>query len=135
MAAIAEFKQQDWVKQLAQDSIAQQATKHMDPYVAFPFQDDFLVGTIHGANDKAVTPNTNKVVEIQDNEDKVSILTIKTAGDMQSEVVVGSWVASGSNPVSGLTANSTPPGAASGGSEDPTSAGPASRANGGPTGE
>jgi hypothetical protein len=89
MAAIADFEQQDWVKQLVQDSVAQQATKkHMDPNVAFPFQDDFSVGTIHSANNKAVTHNTNKVVEIQDNEDKVSILRTKTAGDTQSEVVV-----------------------------------------------
>ncbi len=136
MAAIREFEQQDWVKQLAQDSVAQQATKkYMGPNIVFPFQDDFLVGTIHGANDKAVTPNTNKVVKIQDNEDKVSILTTKTAGNMQLEVVVGSRVASGSNPVSGPTANSTPPRAASGGSEDPTSAGLASRADVGPTGK
>ncbi len=101
--------------------------------MVLPFQDDSLVGTLHGANDKAVTPNMNEVVEIQDNEDEVSILTTKTAGNMQSEVIVGSRVASGSNPVSGPTANSTPPGAASGGSEDPTSAGPAGRANGGLT--
>ncbi len=136
MAAIAEFKQQDWVKQLAQDRIAQQATKkHMDPNVAFPFQDDFLVGTIHSANNKAVTPNTNKVLEIQDNKDKVSILTTKTAGNTQLEDVVGSRVSLGSNPVRSPTTNSNPPGAASGESEDPTSAGPASRADGGLTGK
>ncbi len=111
MAAIADFEQQDWVKQLVQDSVAQQATKkHMDPNVAFPFQDDFSVGTIHSANNKAVTHNTNKVVEIQDNEDKVSILRTKTAGDTQSEVVVWSRVASSSNHISGPTANSTNPG-------------------------
>jgi hypothetical protein len=136
MAAIAEFKQQDWAKQLAQEPAVQQPTKqHVDPNVAFPFQDNFSVGTIHGANAKVVTSNTNKVVEIQDNEDNVSVLTTKTASETQSEVVVESWVASCCNPNSGPTANSTPPGAASGGWEDPTSAGPADRAKGRPIGK
>jgi hypothetical protein len=135
MAAIAEFKKQDWVQQLAQDSITPStARKHVDPNVAFPFQDDFSVGMIHGANAKAVTPNVKKVVEIQDDEDNVSVLRTKTAEENQYKVVVGSRVASGSNPVSGPTANSTPPGAASGGSEDLPSAGPEDRANGGPAG-
>jgi hypothetical protein len=136
MAAIVEFEQQDWVKQLAQEPTIQQPTKkHVDSNVAFPFQDNFSVGTIHGANAKVVTPNTNKVVEIQDDGDNVSILTAKTASEMQSKVVVGSRVASGCNPVSGPTANSTPPGATSGGSKDPTSAGLAGRAKGGPIGK
>ncbi len=65
MAAIAEFEQQDWVQQCAQGSITQSTTKqHMDPNVAFPFQDNFSMVTIHGANAKAVTPIMNKVVEI-----------------------------------------------------------------------
>jgi hypothetical protein len=72
------------------------------------------VGTIHGANAKTVTPNANDVVEIQDNGDNVSILMTKIARDTQSKVVVGSRVASGSNPFSSPTANSTQPGAASG---------------------
>jgi hypothetical protein len=103
MAAIAEFEKQDWVQQLVQDDITlSTARKHVDPNanVAFPFQDDFYVSTIHGANAKAVTPNVNKVVEIQDNEDNVSFLTTKTLGENQYEVIVGSRVASGSNPVS-----------------------------------
>ncbi len=51
MSAIAEFKHQDWVKLLLQDGNTQQPTKvHIDPNVAFPFQDDFSVGTIQGAN-------------------------------------------------------------------------------------
>ncbi len=50
MSAIAEFKQQDWVMLLLQDSNAQQPTKaQVNPNVAFPIQDDFSVGTIHGA--------------------------------------------------------------------------------------
>jgi hypothetical protein len=72
------------------------------------------MGTIHGANTKAVTPNINKVVEIQDNKDNVSVLMTKTVGDTQSKVVVGSRVASGSNPVSVPTTKSTPLGAAAG---------------------
>jgi hypothetical protein len=132
MATIGEFEQQDWVQQLAQGSITQSTTRqHVNPNMAFPFQDDFSVGTIHGANAKAATPNVNEVVEIQDNDDNVSVLTTKTARDTQSKVIVGSWVASGSNPVSSPTADSTHPGAARRGSEDPTSAGLAGRANGG----
>jgi hypothetical protein len=132
MAAIAKFKQQDWVKQLAQEPAIQQPVKqHVDPNVAFSFQDDFSVGTIHGANAKAVTPNTNKVVKIQNNKNDDSVLMTKTASETQSEVIVVSRVASGCNPKSGPTADSTPPGAASGGSEDPTSAGQAGRAKGG----
>ncbi len=103
--------------------------------MAFPFQDDFSVSTIHGANAKAATPNVNEVVEIQDDNDNVSILTTKTVGDTQFKVLVGSQVASGSNPVSGPTADSTHPGVSRRGSEDPNSAGPAGRANGGPAGE
>jgi hypothetical protein len=90
---------------------------------------------IHGANAKAVTPNVNKVVEIQDNEDNVSILTTRTVGENQYKVVVGSQLASSSNPVSSLTANFTPPGAASGGSEDLPSAAPDGRANRGLAGK
>ena len=73
----------------------------------FPFQDDFSVGTIHGANAKPSTPNTAmaataiEVVEIQDNNDNVNVLPSKTMSKPQSEVAVGSWVASSSNPVSG----------------------------------
>jgi hypothetical protein len=48
MAAIVDFEQQDWVKQLTQDGNPQNTTKnHVDPNVAFPFQDKFSVGTIH----------------------------------------------------------------------------------------
>jgi hypothetical protein len=55
ISAIAEFKQQDWVKLLSQDSDAPQPTKaHVNPNMAFPFQDDFSVGTIHGSNQKTL---------------------------------------------------------------------------------
>jgi hypothetical protein len=136
MSAIAAFKQQDWVKLLAQNNHPQQMMKkHVNPNVTFPFQDDFLVGSIHKGNAKAATPSTKEVVEIKDNEDDISILTTKTTSGAQLEVVVGSRVASGSNPVSGPTANSTQPGTTSVGLEDPASNGPASRAVGGPIGK
>jgi hypothetical protein len=62
MSAIAEFKQQDWVKLLAHNNHPQQMTKkHVNPNVAFPFQDDFLVGSIHKGNAKAATPSTKEV--------------------------------------------------------------------------
>jgi hypothetical protein len=94
---------------------------------------NFLMGTIHGTNaNKVATPNVNKAVEIQDGNDDVSVLTAKTTGDTQSEVVVGSQIASSSNPISGPTANSTQPGATSRELEDPSSIGQASGIVGGP---
>ncbi len=133
MAAIGDFEQQDWVKQLAQEENPRQTTKkHVDPNVAFPFQDNFSVGTIHSANVKATIPCTSDIVEIQDNKDDINVLTTKTASGAQSEFVVGSWVASGSNPVRGPTTNSTPPGAAGDRSDDPASASIGGRAKGGP---
>jgi hypothetical protein len=109
------------------------AKQHVDPNVAFPFKDDFSIGTIHGANAtaKPSSPTVNKVVEIQDDKDNVSILMTKTRADNQSKVVVGSQAASGSNPVVGLTAKSTQTKPASRGSPDPASAGPAGGAAGG----
>jgi hypothetical protein len=57
--------------------------KHVDPNVAFLFQDDFSVGTIHGANTKATIPSTSDIVEIQDNEDNINVLMTKTASGAQ----------------------------------------------------
>jgi hypothetical protein len=142
MSAIAEFKQQDWVKLLSQDDRAQQLKRtHIDPNIAFPFQDDFSMGTIHRANaktanqDAVAAPAAAEVVEIQDNNNDVSVLTLKTASEGCTDVAIGSQVASSSNPNSGPTANSTQSGTASGGSEDPASAGPAGGAAGGPNGK
>ncbi len=142
MSPIVKFEQQDWVKLLLQDRGTQQPTKaHVNPNVAFPFQDDFSIGTIHGANAKAATPSaaatptTTEVVGIQDNKDNVSVLTAKTTSKAQSKVAVGSRVAFGSNPISGPTAISTQPGATSGGLDDPASNGLASGAVGGPMGK
>jgi hypothetical protein len=137
MAAIAEFEQQDWVQQLTGgDKQNIGAKQHVNPNVAFPFDDDFLVGTIHRANAaKQPTPDARAVVEIQDDKDDVSVLTTKTGADIQPEVVVGCQAPPGSNPVVGPTATATQTETASRGSLDPTSAGPAGGAVGGPVGQ
>ncbi len=111
--------------------------QHVDPNLAFPFGDDFLVGTIHGANakTKVSSPTVNEVVEIQDNDNDVSVLTTRTAANNQLEVTVGSQVASGSDPAIGPTAKPTQTETASGGSPDPASAGPAGGNAGGPNGK
>jgi hypothetical protein len=104
--------------------------------VAFLFDDDFSVGTIHGESaTKNPTPMASAVVEIQDNKDNVSVLTTKTGADTQLEVVVGSRAAFGSNPVVGPTTAATQTVTASRGSTDPASAGPTGGAAGGPVGE
>ncbi len=139
MVAIAEFEQQDWVQHLTGggSTLHSTAEQHVDPNAAFPFEDNFSVGTIYGANAtaKPSSPTVNKVVEIQDEEDDVSILTTKTRADNQSKVVVGSRAASGSNPFIGPTAESTQTKTASRGSPDPASAGPAGGAAGGTGGK
>ncbi len=82
--------------------------QHIDTNVAFPFDDNFPVGTIHGANTaKQPTPTARAMVDIQDDKDDVSILTTKTGADNQPEVLVGSRAPSGSNPVVGPTAAAT----------------------------
>ncbi len=92
--------------------------------MAFPFQDNFLVGTIHGANagtnrstaQQAGSGKSNNkgVIEILDNEDgdNVSVLTSKTQDELVALLVqarkqlsstpIGSWVASGSNTLPGI---------------------------------
>ncbi len=121
MSAIAKFEEQDWVKLLSPDSSTQWPKKtHVDTNVAFPFQDDFLVGTIHSANVKmtiqetAAAPTATDVVEIQDGDDEISVLTSKTTCEGHSNPTLGSWVASGSNLVSGPTATPTESGTANG---------------------
>jgi hypothetical protein len=129
MEAVAGFKNQDWVQDFLKGALIPGVTKpHVDPNVAFPFQDDFSVGTIHGANirptDGATQPASNTqgnnagVTEILDDNDKddVSVLTSKTQDELVALLVkarkqlsgasIGSQVASGSDdPLgSGLTA-------------------------------
>ncbi len=109
--------------------------------MAFPFQDDFTVGTIHGG--KVTTPTKNmaepmttaEVLEIDDVDDDVSVLTTKTTSEKHTNSAVGRLVASGSNPTNGSTTNPTQPRTVSGGSADPTGTDPESRAAGEPRGK
>ncbi len=128
MASIAEFEQQDWVKLLTQDDgTGASTTTRNDPNVAFNFQDDFSVGKIHGTNARAVGRDTadatakTDVVEVDNKDDNVSVLTTKTTSEAQNEVNVGSRIASGSNPVVGPAADSTQSRTAHEGSTDPPS--------------
>ncbi len=130
------------MQQLAQDYNNHPSTcAHVDPSVAFPFQDDFSVGTIHGANtknpsaDRDATVKEAEVVEVQDDEDNVSVLTTKTQGKDQPEVSVGSRIDTGPNPVSRPTAASAQAVPELGGLEDLASAGEAGGATGGRTGK
>jgi hypothetical protein len=70
------------VKFLTQDDQPQQTLKkHVDPNEAFLFQDNLLVGTIHGTNAKSTnnptTMGNTEIVEIQDDEDGNNALTAK----------------------------------------------------------
>jgi hypothetical protein len=142
MASIAKFEQQDWVKLLTQDSgTGASTTTRNNPNMAFNFQDDFSVGTIHGTNARAVGRDTadatakTDVVEVDNKDDDVSVLTTKTTSKAQNEVNVGSRVASGSNPVVGPAAGSTQSGTTHEGSTDPPIAGSAGGGAGGPDGK
>ena len=144
MALLAEFEQLEWVKMLTQGgtNVANKQDVRNDPNVAFNFQDNFLVGTIHGNITKSTTKETTaaasatEVVEIQDdNDNNVIILTTKTTCDAQNDVNVGCWVASGSSPVVGPTADSIQFEAAHGGLPDPANAGPTGGGAGGPDGK
>jgi hypothetical protein len=120
MAAVAEFENQDWVQDIIQVNSNSTTEKvYVDPNVAFPFQDNFSVGTIHSTN--AVTKKSNtqqetgnksneeEVIKILDNndEDDVSFLTTKTQDKLAALLVQarkqlsgasdGSRVASGSD--------------------------------------
>ena len=82
LLAVIEFENQDWVKNLAHTNNSAPPKKYVDPKAAFPFQDNFSVGTIHGTNMKP--PSTDQgageaeVIEIVSNDDDVSLLTTKT---------------------------------------------------------
>jgi hypothetical protein len=130
------------VQLLAQDNNNRQSTHaHVDPKVAFSFQDDVSVGTIHGANvtnpsaDRVAIVKEADVVEIQDNEDDISVLTMKTQTEDQTEDAVGSQIATGPNPVSSPNTASAQAITDIGGSEDPASVGKACGATGGPMGK
>ncbi len=100
MAAIAEFENQDWVQDILQASSNPTKEKaYVNPNIAFPFQDNFLVGTIHGANPKnnkstpqqvAGDDNDNKgVIKILDKEEDndVSVLTSKNQDELVALLV------------------------------------------------
>jgi hypothetical protein len=87
LSAVKEFKNQDWVKNIAQVEQTNLTTKHVDPNAAFPFQDDFLVRNIHGKNmavqsnkqEKGMgTKDSTTVIKITDDDDDISALTSKT---------------------------------------------------------
>ncbi len=82
LSAMIEFENLDWVKNLTQADNSVPKKNFVDPNAAFPFQDNFSVGTIHGANMKARTKDKNvgdsEVIEIADEDDDVSVLTTKT---------------------------------------------------------
>jgi hypothetical protein len=156
LSAVIEFENQDWVKNLAQADISTPKKNFVDPNAAFPFQDNFSVGTIHGTNMK---PPTNKdkneeeveVIEIVDNDDDVSVLTTKTQDELlalllqerrKSKSAIGRRAASGTNTlVSGPTADATPSGetgtapVTAEGSQTSNSTGNEGRVDGGPVSE
>jgi hypothetical protein len=142
IVAIVEFESQDWIQDILETNPAgQQDNKkaYIDPNVAFPFQDSFSVGTIHGAKGmkSPVAPpsektaptstaaagppcNQNATIEILYNniEDDVSVLTTKTQDELvallvkarrQIHMFTSSQVASGSGIPSGSGPVATPP--------------------------
>ncbi len=68
---VIKFENQDWVKSLAQADSSPPKKHSVDPNAAFPFQDDFSVGTIHGMSAKAPSreqgTDESDVIEIVDN--------------------------------------------------------------------
>ena len=129
MALITEFEQLEWVKTLTQEtnSTTTKKTTHNENSMAFNFQDDFSVGTIRGTNAKTTSKDLGEpataaeVVELEDDNDDVSVLTTKTTGEIQNNVS-GSRAASGSTSVDGPGANSSQPETGRGGLPDPANA-------------
>jgi hypothetical protein len=142
IVAIAEFEKQDWIQDILKANPAGQQDNekmYVNPNVAFPFQDNFSVGTIHRANatkspaaptleimaptgSAAAGPpcNQNATIEILDNntEDDVSMLTTKMQDELVALLVkarrqihasTGSRVVSGSGIPSGSSPVATPP--------------------------
>ena len=142
MASITEFEQFEWVKTLTQEtnSTATKKTTHNENSMAFNFQDNFSVGTIHGTNAKTTSKDSGEpaaaaeVVEIKDDNDDVSVLTTKTTGEIQNGVS-GSRAASGSTSVDGPAANSCQPETGRGGSPNPATASLTGGGAGGPSGK
>jgi hypothetical protein len=126
LSAVMEFKNQDWVDNIAQADQHNLKKKHVDSNMAFPFEDDFSVGTIHGKNmavqskdqaDGVGTKDATKFIKISNADDDISMLTSKTQDELlallvqeqrKSKSAAGNRVAP---LVSGLTTNATPTGA------------------------
>ena len=137
MAAVAEFENQDWVQDILQTS--SNATKekaYVNPNFAFLFQDDFLVGTIHGANaginestpQQAASDNneTEGVIKILDNnnDNDVSVFTSKTQGELVALLVQAGKQLSGTSASSRVASSSNlPPGSGPVAMPYPTNAG------------
>jgi hypothetical protein len=156
LSAVIEFENQDWVKNLTQAGNSTPKKNFVNPNAAFPFQEDFSVGTIHGSNiSKPPSKDKNEeeaeVIETEDNDDDVSILTTKTQDELlalllqerrKSKSAIGRRAASGTDTlVSGPTADATPAGetgtapVAAEGSQTSNSTGNEGRVDGGPVGE
>ncbi len=155
LLAVIKFESQDWVKNLAQADANPPKKQFADPNAAFPFQDNFSVGTIHGTNMKPPSKDQGtkkaKAIKIADNNNNVSILTTKTQDKLlalllqerqKSKSAIIRRAAFGTNPlVSSPTANATPAGAtgtapvAAEGSQIPPSTGNKGRVNGGLAGK
>ena len=131
LAAIAEFEDQDWVKDIINTGAAKEGAKktklYVGPNVAFPFADDFSVGTIHSANVPKCAPNGNakrttapsdsadhpapaplvtqgEIIQIldDDEEDDVSVLTTKKQDKLVALLVKARRATKLLLPVSGL---------------------------------
>jgi len=155
LSAVIEFENQDWVKNLALADISTPKKSFVDPNAAFPFQDDFSVGTIHGTNMKKPTKDKTdeevEVIAIVDDDDDVSVLTTKTQDELlslllqerrKSKSAIGRRAASRTDSlVSSPTADATPAGVtgtapvAAEGSQTSDSTGNEGRVDGGPVGE
>ena len=155
LLAVIKFENQDWVKNLAQANNNPPKKYFVDPNAAFPFQDDFSVGMIHGTNMKALSKEQGaeeaEVIEIVNDDNDVSVLTTKTQDKLlalllqerqKRKSAIGRRAASGTDPlVSGPTSNTAPAGAtgtapvAAAGSQIPTSTGNKGMVNGGPVGK
>ncbi len=154
LSEVIKFKNQDWFKNLAQANSSPPKKHFVDPNAAFPFQDDFSVGRIHGTNAKAPLreqgADETDVIKIIDDGNDVSVLTTKTQDELlalllqerqKRKSAISHRAASRTNPlVSSPTANTTPTGAtgtapvAAVGSQIPTGTSNEGRVDGGPVG-
>ena len=142
MSAVYKFESLYWVKNIIQTD-HNIKKKHVDPTVAFNFEEGFSIGTIHGKNGgvqvRKISKDVSEAIKVNYNN-KVSLLSSKTQDSLTAPVVqeqyrsalaAGYQVASSSMPpIIGLIADATPAGAtgtvpvAAEGSSKPSSTGP-----------